>query len=80
MGYSYRPSPDRWILIKLVGHEAGCFEAPTPAGGATAGEAVPTAKQAARAVLNSPLADLYVYLATARSASSSCFLRTSSTR
>lgn len=86
MGYNYQPSSGQWILKKLVDHAAGCFGAPTPADGATAGEAASacksafTAKQVARAVLNSPLADHDMNLAKVRSASSSCFLRTPSAR
>ena len=71
----------QWIITKLVDHEAGCFGAPTPADGATAGESASacksafTAKQVARAVLNSPLADLDMSLAIIRAASSTCFFR-----
>jgi curved DNA-binding protein CbpA len=69
MDYSYQPSSGQWLLKNFADHEAGCFGALAPADGATAGERASacksafTAKQVARAVFNSPHADLDVNLA-----------------
>lgn len=86
MGYTYQPSSGHWFLKKFAVHEAGCFGAQTPADGATAVESAKacksafTAEQAARAVLNSPHADLDMNLAVVRTACSSFFSRVPSAR
>jgi len=87
MVFNYQPSSGQWVLRKFVGHETGCFEAPTPADGATAKEAACacksafTATQVARLVLSSPLLDLdSVTISKIRDASSTYYLRLPSSR
>ena len=81
MVFNYQPKSGEWALRKFGEHGPGCFGAPTPADGATPGEATRpcksafTAGQVARLVVSSVLADANMSTAAVFSASSSCFLR-----
>ena len=85
--FNYQAKTGQWALRKFVGHEAGCFGAPTPADGANTEEApcacksAFTAAQAARVVLSSRLIDLdSVNLPKIRDALSPFYLRSPSAR
>lgn len=82
MGFNYQPSTGEWTLRNFSGHELGCFGAPTPADGATPGEATRacksafTANQVARLVVSSVLADANMNTAAVRGASWAAFYAT----
>ena len=86
MHFYYQPSTGEWALRNFRDHEFGCFGAPTPADGATPGEATRacksafTASQVARLVVSSVLADANMNMAAVRGASLGCFLRDPSSR
>ena len=86
MIFNYQPASGDWILRQLGDHDEGCLGAPTPVDGATVAESsracksAYTAKQVARAVLNSPSADLDITLAAIRSVCSGIYSRMPSLR
>ena len=85
MRFNYQPSSGHWILRKFADHNDGCLGAPTPVDGATVAECARacksafTAQQVARAVLNSPDANLDINQTTIRNVVSNFYTRMPST-
>ena len=87
MVFNYQPKHGEWILRHFVGHDTGCFGAPTPADGATANEAACpcksayTAAQVARVVVSRILIDVdSLTIPQIRDAVKTSYLRPPSTR